>query len=156
MRFTLLSLFACGLLVSGCAYQGTVMAKEFRALPFLGSLGLKGIYRFELRDRDGQLRHQMVTPNVFANYEVGEYFNDLQVPRWGPTKPEPMMIPALPPPLQEYSTPYWPVKSKARIASPERDLVCGRKAWPNLRSLNQCSSGPTRLDRMTRGTSALS
>jgi hypothetical protein len=37
-----------------------------------------GKYAFYLRDRQGTNRWQLVTPEVFARYEVGEYFNDAQ------------------------------------------------------------------------------
>jgi hypothetical protein len=37
-----------------------------------------GKYAFYLRDRQGNGRWQLVTPEVFACYEVGDYFNDSQ------------------------------------------------------------------------------
>lgn len=33
---------------------------------------------FLLRDQQGNVRSQLVTPEVFARYEVGDYFNDCQ------------------------------------------------------------------------------
>lgn len=54
----------CGLLLSSCAYKGTVVRKEFRPLPFIDSLGLEGIYNFALRDRDGRIHSQMATADV--------------------------------------------------------------------------------------------
>src|SRR5450432_1375808 len=108
LRLTTLVGLACGLLLSGCAYQGTVVRKDFRPLPFLYSLGLEGIYRFEVRDRDGQIRDQMVTADVFDNYEVGDHFNDLAAPPSRgrtPAGPKPMLIPTRRP-LQQYGTPY--------------------------------------------------
>jgi hypothetical protein len=40
-----------------------------------------GKYAFYLRDRQGNSRWQLVTPEVFARYEVGDYFNDCQPAR---------------------------------------------------------------------------
>jgi len=73
---------ACILFLSGCAFQGVVIEKRFRPLPFYDSLGMDGIYKFELRDRAGHVRTQMVTPQVFAAYEVGDYFSDLRPVPW--------------------------------------------------------------------------
>lgn len=90
MRSIHLFCLATLLLVTGCAYEGTVVRKEFRPLPFSDSLGIAGFYYFELRDRDGMLHHQMVTPEVFAEYGVGGYFNDLAQPNFAtPLSAEP-------------------------------------------------------------------
>lgn len=99
---------ACGILLSGCANQGTLVRKDYRELPFFYSLGVEGIYRFELRDRDGHIRDQMASAEVFANYEEGEHFNDLAAPPSrgrAPTGAEPMVIPARRP-LEELGTHY--------------------------------------------------
>lgn len=68
------SLFA--LLLGSCAYEGAIVQKEFRPLPFTDSLGVDGIYTFKLRDRDGYVHSQMVTADVFARYALGSYFKD--------------------------------------------------------------------------------
>lgn len=65
-------------LLSGCAYQGVVVEKRSRPLPFPESLGLDGMYSFQLQDQTGQVHSQMVTDYVFACYRVGDYFNDEQ------------------------------------------------------------------------------
>jgi hypothetical protein len=38
------------------------------------------VCKFILRDRAGNVRSQLVTPEVFARYQTGDYFNDLQSP----------------------------------------------------------------------------
>jgi hypothetical protein len=40
-----------------------------------------GKYAFYLRDRQGNARWQLVTPEVFARYGIGDYFNDCQPAR---------------------------------------------------------------------------
>lgn len=77
-----LSLLSAALL-TGCAHEGVVVQKEASPLPFYHSLGVDGSYAFMLRDRAGVVRRQIVTPEVFANYALGDYFNDLQP---GPTR----------------------------------------------------------------------
>lgn len=64
------------LLLGSCAYEGTIVKKEFRPLPFTDSLGVDGLYTFKLRDRDGYVHSQMVTADVFARYALGSYFAD--------------------------------------------------------------------------------
>ncbi len=114
MRFAISVFLTIGLLLAGCAPQGTILRKEFRPLPFSESLGIPGIFRFELRDREGHIRSQMVTPEVFARYEVGEYFNDSEKPafrRQPPGRPEELPPPVLRPrPLENYGTPYRPMR----------------------------------------------
>ncbi len=66
--------------VSGCAYQGVIVAKRSHAAPFPNSLGIDGIYDFDLRDAAGQVHSQMVPPYVFFAYDVGDYFNDMAAP----------------------------------------------------------------------------
>lgn len=116
MRFTIHLCLALALLFSGCAYQGTVVKKQFRLLPFSESLGIEAIYKFELRDRAGQIHSQMVTPEVFASYQVGDYFNDLQMPSpmAEPPAPGPMWRPV--PrhgPTEYHQLPYQPVRTTA-------------------------------------------
>ncbi len=66
-----------------CAHDGTVVRKEFRPLSACLSYGIEGIYNFVLRGRDGVLRSQMVTREVYSRYQPGDYFNDLQPPPTG-------------------------------------------------------------------------
>jgi hypothetical protein len=46
--------------------------------PEFWSWETSGKYAFYLRDRQGNEQWQLVTPEVFARYEIGDYFNDLQ------------------------------------------------------------------------------
>jgi hypothetical protein len=94
--------------VLGCANQGTIVRKQFRPFPFPISLGLEGLYRFEVRDRAGQIRSQMVTPDVFDQYEVGDYFNDRKPAPASrrPAGPAYRITPSRPRQLQEYGTHY--------------------------------------------------
>ena len=80
MRCNIIICLAVAAFLSGCAYQGVIAEKRFRPIPFSDSLGLDAMYNFQLRDTTGQVHSQMVTPDVFANYRVGDYFNDLQPP----------------------------------------------------------------------------
>ena len=61
--------------------SGVVVNKTFRATPLTHSLGVDGIYKLELRDKDNKVRRQMVTRAVFLAYEIGDQFNDLAAPR---------------------------------------------------------------------------
>lgn len=107
MHFTINIFCVVNLLfATGCAYEGTVVRKEFHPLPFSDSLGIAGFYYFDLRDRDGILHHQMVTPEVFAQYRVGGYFNDLAQPSFAsPVSPEPTLL-SPPRRLEEFQTHY--------------------------------------------------
>ena len=78
MRFRLLLSPLCAVLLGSCAYQGTIVQKDATPLPFDHSYGLNGSYAFLLRDNTGTVRRQIVTPEVYNQYAVGEYFNDLQ------------------------------------------------------------------------------
>ena len=80
MRCNIIICLAVAAFLSGCAYQGVIAEKRFRPIPFSDSLGLDAMYNFQLRDTTGQVHSQMVTPDVFATYRVGDYFNDLQPP----------------------------------------------------------------------------
>lgn len=104
------------LLCAGCAYDGTIVRKESRILPFSESLGIDAIYKFELRDRAGQLHWQMVTPEVFASYAQGDYFNDLQIPErlLEPTAPD-STLPRVPRrgPTEIRQIPYQPIRTTA-------------------------------------------
>ena len=125
MRFNLFICLISVLILSSCAYEGTVVRKDFRELPFSESLGIEAIYHFKLRDRSGQIHSQMVTPQVFAAYEVGDYFNDLQLPAdIRPTAPSPIMGPfPSQRPLQYYDTPYRPShRSGLTTIDPQPDV----------------------------------
>ena len=64
-----------GGLLSGCAVHGVVLHKSFTPLPFQYSLGIEGIYRFELRDGTRTFS-QMVPARVYFSYAVGDEFDD--------------------------------------------------------------------------------
>jgi hypothetical protein len=68
--------FVIAPLLIACAYQGTIVQKAGRPLPFAYSLGIDGSYKFALRDRLGHVRWQLVPAEVFNSYRVGDYFND--------------------------------------------------------------------------------
>lgn len=76
MRLKLSLLF--GALLAGCAHEGVVVQKDTSPSPFYHSLGIDGSYAFLLRDKTGVVRRQLVTPEVFADYRIGDYFNDPQ------------------------------------------------------------------------------
>jgi hypothetical protein len=70
-------LFLClGPLLIACAYQGTIVQKAGRPLPFAYSLGIDACFKFALRDRLGHVRWQLVSAEVFNSYRVGDYFDD--------------------------------------------------------------------------------
>jgi hypothetical protein len=90
----------------GCAYEGTIVEKPSRPIPDASMIGTEGVhsfvfrgptgtsrlpvgvpnptfwresngmYSFLLRDRSGHVHSQMVTAEVFARCQVGDYFND--------------------------------------------------------------------------------
>jgi hypothetical protein len=90
----------------GCAYEGTIAEKRSRQMPDASMIGTEGVYSFVfrgptgtsrlpvgvpnpnfwiesngmysflLRDRQGHFHSQMVTAEVFARCQVGDYFND--------------------------------------------------------------------------------
>jgi hypothetical protein len=106
MRSNFLAAFFAAILLSGCAFEGTIVEKRSRQLPdstmigtegthsfvFRGPTGTSrppiavpnpnfwtetnGMYTFLLRDQQGNVRSQMVTAEVFARCQVGDYFND--------------------------------------------------------------------------------
>lgn len=73
------------LAVTGCARRGVLVDKTLRPSPFAYSTGIDGVYTFLLRDEQGRVHRQMVTPDVFSRYEVGDYFDDQQA---GPVRHE--------------------------------------------------------------------
>jgi hypothetical protein len=106
MRSKLLASFLSALLLSGCAFEGTIVEKRSRQFPDSSMIGTEGVYSFVfrgptgtsrppitvpnpqfwtesngmytflLRDQQGNVRSQMVTAEVFARCQVGDYFND--------------------------------------------------------------------------------
>jgi hypothetical protein len=94
-------------LLSNCAFDGVIVEKRFRPLPFVDSLGLDAIYNFQLRDSTGQIHSQMVTADVFASYQMGDYFNDLQLP---PAHEGKEMKGFRPTPVEMNEGPYQPVR----------------------------------------------
>lgn len=90
----------------GCAFEGTIVEKRSRPLPDASMIGTEGVYSFVfrgptgtsrppitvpnpqfwtetngmysflLRDQQGNVHSQMVTAEVFARCQVGDYFND--------------------------------------------------------------------------------
>jgi len=60
-----------------------IVDKTARQLPFGETVGVGGSLAFMLKDNSGTVRRQLVTPEVFARYEIGDYFNDMQP---GPTR----------------------------------------------------------------------
>ena len=68
--------FAGMLVLSGCSYEGQIVRKQFTPSPFYSALGVRGLYRFEVRCRDGEIRRQVVSADVFAEYAPGDYFAD--------------------------------------------------------------------------------
>jgi hypothetical protein len=81
MRLHLSLLFSAALL-SGCAYEGTIVDKSHQPHPMYLSQGIEGKYTFVVQDKAGVRHRQMVTPEVFERYAIGQYFNDQET---GPT-----------------------------------------------------------------------
>ncbi len=99
----------------GCSNEGKIVRKEFRPLPFYSALGVRGLYRFEVRCRDGQVRRQNVSAGVYADYRVGDYFTDQAQRLSSPAPPAegpppkvapPFMIMLALRPLEEYGPHY--------------------------------------------------
>lgn len=83
MRLSILACLLSTVFIAGCAHEGVIVQKNSSPQPFYHSLGIDGSYTFLLRDRAGAVHRQLVTPEVFERYAVGDYFNDLQP---GPTR----------------------------------------------------------------------
>ncbi len=79
MRLSITPLFLAVLLLAGCANHGVIVQKESRSHPFYESVGVEGMYTFLLRDETGVTHRQMVTPEVYERYAIGDNFNDEQV-----------------------------------------------------------------------------
>ena len=129
-RIIVIFLLAAALL-SSCAYQGVITEKRFRPLPFYESLGVDAIYNFQLRDNAGAIHSQMVTPEVFASYRAGDFFNDLQPPPVQEGKEMPSFR-AAPPELNHQ--PYQPVRVMQLEPQPRTKVAAavdsGRKKLP--------------------------
>ena len=69
-------------LLGSCAYEGVVVAKDSKPHPMYLSQGIEGKYTFIVEDKSGARHRQMVTPEVFERYAIGQYFNDQET---GPT-----------------------------------------------------------------------
>lgn len=78
MHLRFLALIVSGALLGSCAYQGVVVDKTSRDLPFSETVGTPGSFAFMLRDSTGAVHRQLVTPEVYASYNVGDFFSDLQ------------------------------------------------------------------------------
>lgn len=75
MRLHLSLLFSAALL-SSCAYEGTIVDKSHQPHPMYLSQGIEGKFTFVVQDKAGVRHRQMVTPEVFERYAIGQYFND--------------------------------------------------------------------------------
>ena len=60
--------------------RGVVVQKSFKPTPLSHSLGLEGIYKFEVRDEKNRVRRQMVTAAVYQAYEIGDDFDPSGTP----------------------------------------------------------------------------
>ncbi|MEO5721648.1 MAG: hypothetical protein ABIR71_09285 [Chthoniobacterales bacterium] len=78
MRPPLLICLIVSTFLVGCVYEGTIVEKHTNPLPLHHSVGVDGSYSFILRDQAGTTHRQIVTPEVFERYTLGDYFNDLQ------------------------------------------------------------------------------
>jgi hypothetical protein len=79
MRIQISLLALSTALLASCAYQGTVVQKDAMAHPFYLSQGIDGKYAFILEDKAGVRHRQLVTPEVYERYAVGDYFDDTQM-----------------------------------------------------------------------------
>jgi hypothetical protein len=78
MRLKLPLLVFSAALLASCAFEGTVVQKDAQPHPFYLSQGIDGKYAFILQDKAGVRHRQLVTPEVYERYAVGDYFNDMQ------------------------------------------------------------------------------
>lgn len=56
--------------------HGIVVGKSYQPLPLVDSLGIDGIYRLELQGADKVVHRQMVSPEIFSSYQIGDEFDD--------------------------------------------------------------------------------
>ena len=78
MRLLVPRYITLALLLTSCAHQGIIVQKQSRPSPFYYSQGVDGMYGLLLRDASGVTHRQMVTPDVFERYAIGDSFSDLQ------------------------------------------------------------------------------
>jgi hypothetical protein len=78
MRLNIYASLVAAILLVGCAQRGVVVEKRLKPSPFAYSNGMDGIYSFLLRDEQGNVHSQMVTPDVYSRYDIGDYFDDQQ------------------------------------------------------------------------------
>ena len=76
MRLHLTVLPALAIFLGSCAYEGVVVQKDVQPYPMYLSQGMEGKYAFVLEDKAGVRHRQLVTPEVFERYALGQYFND--------------------------------------------------------------------------------
>jgi hypothetical protein len=76
----ILLLLTLSTFLTGGNLHPVVVEKTFRPLPLTDSLGVSGIYRLELRDKNKKISRQMVSAEIFAAYEVGDEFNTRATP----------------------------------------------------------------------------
>ncbi len=76
MRLIISLVLLGALFLTSCANQGVIVQKESRPHPFYESVGIEHVYTFMLRDEAGAIHRQMVTPEVFERYAIGDRFND--------------------------------------------------------------------------------
>jgi hypothetical protein len=107
---SILTCVVISVLLNGCTVEGVIVEKRSRQRPDSSMIGTEGVYsfafrgptgtsrppitvpnpkfwtetggsyKFMLRDRHGNVCSQLVTPEVFARYNVGDYFNDTLPP----------------------------------------------------------------------------
>jgi hypothetical protein len=124
MRLKLPILALSAALLTSCAYEGTIVQKDATPHPFYLSQGIEGKYAFILQDKAGVRHRQLVTPEVYERYAIGQYFNDLQTAgsttqdAKGVQQPAPMMTASLKPRTATQRLAVSTAKAKAaRIAS---------------------------------------
>lgn len=96
-----------------------VVNKTFRPTPLSFSLGVDGIYQFELRGSDKKMRRQMVTREIYLAYEVGDAFDE----QAGLVKHAPGKEVRLAATSKELPLPILPSR-------PPRKLSPSRMSWP--------------------------
>lgn len=51
------------------------MAKSFRPRTFQDSLGEGGVYKLQIRDEHNKVRGQLVSPEIYRGYQIGDLFD---------------------------------------------------------------------------------
>ena len=116
--------------LTACANQGVIVRKDSGPMPMYHTLGMEGSYSFYLRDRNGAVHRQIVTPDVFARYSEGEYFNDLQPVPSTPEQFDPTTVRTHPYVAKHQSTFTLKrvVKTERTRTSPQRALAAKKRA----------------------------